>query len=300
MWLWIVAIVIVGIGYLVYVCVRRVLDKRYALKDPTLETPLTEFKESCAIDTRLAHAPLSVTSNISEAYERMCVVHPLEYKDDPSVPGVIAQYKKLLSGELQDPEGRHVPSEYLLDHRNLDYETYILAQKKALGKDGRLCKEAKRLKAVNEEEDLRTDFTVKLIDMGFPAEVLDAVMSDEKLNTFKAADWKKLTGAVKEYLSEYDVEIVTEYLETFHDIKTLANGDKMEAYATYRKYSVPIEVVVEIVRGRITVEQASRIIKLAIDEDYQWEQAVTEVLQEDADRSAEKDLRDRYRQMVRE
>jgi hypothetical protein len=297
MWIWIFAIVITLIGYIVYSAVKSVLDRHYAPKDPTLSTPLTEFKESAAIDNRLAISHREVIVNISEAYERMCVLEPMEYKNDPAIPGIIAQYKKLLSGELKDPEGRHVPSEFLLEERNPDYDRYINAQR-GTGNKG-LRRESRRLKVAIGEENLRNEFTTQLLLMKFPALVINSVLSEEKLNSYSSEDWKKLTQRVSQYCEEYSAEAVAEFLETFHDLNVLLDPEKLLSFVTFRKYSVPVNIVSEIIYGRISVEQAARILKLGVDDSYTWEEAVEEVLQEDADKNAEKELRTQYREMLR-
>jgi hypothetical protein len=299
MWAWILAIVLVTIGYVIYSIVMRILSKRIALKSPTSDTPLYEFKESHATDSRLAAGALKVIENISERFERMCILDPLTYQGDPSLPTVIEQYKKLLSGKIKDPEGRHMPSEYLNGHRNPDYETYIAAQKRVLGRAG--CRETLRLKRVNQEEDLRTDFTVKLVEMKFPIEVLDAVLSDEKMNAYSADDWKKLTKAVKGYLEddEYSAEVVSEFLNQFNEIKILCDSDKMEAFSVFYKFSAPMNIVTEIIRDRISLEQGVRITQLVVDQRYPWDEAMEEVLEEDMDKATEADLKKKYRQLLK-
>jgi hypothetical protein len=297
MWLWIFAFILTLIGFVIYGIIKSMLDKHFSLKDPTLSTPLKAFKETAAIDNRLVTRARRSVTNISEAYERMCVLDPLEYKDDPSIPGIIEQYKKLLRGELLDSEGRHVPSEFLMDKRNPDYDAYIRAQANAQG--SKLRKEARRLKASESEEDMRADFTAHLLEMNFPVDVLSAVLTEQKLNKYKAEDWKKLARQVKLYCEKYPSEFVAEFLETFSDLRILFDAEKMHAYFTYRQYSVPVNVVTEIVRGRITVKQAERILKLGIDDSYSWEEAVKEVLEEDAQADVENKLRAKYRRMTK-
>jgi hypothetical protein len=296
MWAWILAIVVVGIGYVIYLRIMRSIEKRIALKNPILTTPLPEFKESNAIGARLTSRNLKAVESISERFERMCILDPLTYKDDPAIPEVIDQYKRLLRGEIKDPEGRHMPSEILNGTRNLDYETYIAAQKKVLDKAG--CRETLRLKRVNQEENLRTDFTIKLLEMKLPVEVLDAVLSDEKMNAYSAEDWKGLIKAVRGYLEEYSAGVVSAFLEQFNEIKILCVADKMETFAIFSKFNAPMEIVTEIIRERITLDQGVRVATLVVEERYTWDEAMEEVLEEDLEKATEADLKKKYQSML--
>jgi hypothetical protein len=207
-----------------------------------------------------------VLHNTSERFEEMCIRNPLQYKDDPAVAEVIAEYRALLSGRLLDIEGRHVPSVLINGVRNPDYETYLKAQKKALTraqtiKSG-VCSELKRLDRLSKEDDARADVVVKLLQMNLPLPVLNGAVRDEKLNTYTAEDWVKFGRCMKVYLSEYPEEIVTEFVETFDAHEIIFDSDKMEHFSIFRKYQVPMKVVKEIVLDRITVDQAQRIMVL--------------------------------------
>jgi hypothetical protein len=296
MWIWIFAIIAGLIIYVIFSIINKTLSKAIAPKTPTLSTSLDMFKESGSIDTRVAQHGLKVVENISLRYERMCIIDPVKYANDPSLPEVIEQYGKLLRGEIKDPEGRHMPSEMINGARNYDYERYVKAQKK--GSKG-LVRECRRLKMVNAEEDLRTDFILKLTEMGLPVEVLNSALSDEKLNKFSTEDWKILVTKVKEYLSEYRAEAVAEFLENFHDIKILTDEEAMESFTLFRTHDAPMPVVVEIVRGRITVDQGVRIVNLVVVEEYSWAEALDEVLKEDHKAARAEELRDKYRAAVR-
>jgi len=295
-WLWVASTVLVLIGYAIYCAVKSALEKRVALKDPTSSTPLPEFKESYATDRLLISTAIKTIENISERFERMCILDPITYKDDPTISAVVDQYKKLLRGEIKDPEGRHMPSEILNGKRNLDYDTYIAAQKKVMGNAGR--RECLRLKRIDQEESIRADFVIKLVEMDFPVEVLDAVLSDEKLNAYSAADWKNLTKAVKGYLDDNSAEAVSEFLCQFNEIAILCDSEKMEIFSVFYKHAAPMPIITEFVRGRISLDQGVRITQLVMQEKYDWDEATEEVLEEDLERATEADLKKKYRKML--
>jgi hypothetical protein len=297
MQIWIGSAILVAIGYLIFCKVKKVLDKRFALKAPIATTPLPEFRESHATDSRFIAKAISTIENISERFERMCVLDHFAYKDDPSIPTVIDQYRKLLRGEIKDPEGRHMPSEILNGNRNPDYDKYIAAQKSVMGKTG--CRESIRLKRINQEDELRVSFVTKLLEMKFPEAVLGAVLSDNKLNSYTADDWKRLTKTVKGYLEIYPAEIVAQFLSYFDELSILCDSNKIETFSIFYKYDAPMPIVSEIIRERITVDQGLRITKLVINEKYDWDEAMEEVLEEDTQKATEEDLRKQYRQMLR-
>ena len=299
MWIWIISGIIGITLCLIYFFVKRIIEKKFAPKSPTINTPLSEFKESRATDTRLTKNKIEIEENISARFERMCLLDPIAYKNDPALPAVIEQYGKLLRGEIADPQGRHMPSETLLGKPNPDYKTYVMVQKKVLGKQGGLCGEARRLITIDKEDALRVEFITKLDEMNFPVEVVSAVLSDEKLNSFTAKNWVTLTATTRKYLQEYTAGEVADFFQQFDDIKILCDPTKIEAYTIFRKYSAPLNIVVEIIRDRITVDQGVRIMKLVIDSSYEWDEAVQEILEEDFEKSEVEELTAKYRSMLK-
>jgi hypothetical protein len=297
MGLWIFAIVSVLIVFMVSLQIKRIMDKKFALKTPTLTTPLSEFRESNATDTRFKTSNIRYISNISEKFERMCILDPLSYVDDPETQSVVEQYGKLLRGELKDPEGRHMPSEFLQGTRNPDYEIYIKNQRKVLGNVAR--RESYRIAKVNEEDALRSELINKLAALNFPEEVLLAVLDDSKLNTYTANDWRKLATCVKDYLQSYSAETVSAFLSLFVEPAILCDAEKMEVFSVFHQYSAPMPIVAEIIRGRVTMDQGIRITKLVVNNEYDWAEAMQEVLEEDLEKATEDDLRTAYRQQLK-
>jgi len=298
-WLWIVCAIVVLIGYVIFHFIRKVLERATALKQPDLQTPLKEFKETNGIRQHLSKNSIAVPRNISERFEEMCIRNPLQYKDDPAVAEVIAEYRALLSGKLPDVEGCHMPSVLIDGMRNPDYETYLKAQKKALAgakatKSG-VCSELKRLNRLSKEDNARADVVVKLLEMKLPLPVLNGAVRDEKLNTYTAEDWVKFGKCMREYMSEHPEEIVAEFVETFDAREIIFDSEKMENFSIFRKYHVPMKVVKEIVLDRITVDQAQRIMILVQESEHTWDEATQEILEDDLKTATENDLRSRYR-----
>jgi hypothetical protein len=299
MWYWIIGIVLTLIGLLIYLAIRPLIDRVYAAKSTDLNTPLEAFKESSATDSLLNRRGLKVVQNISARYEQMCVIDPLKWKDDSELPRVIAQYRDLLTGKLRDHDGTHMPSEFINGLRNPDYETYIEVQKKVLGKTSKLTHESRRLKAAIGEDELRADFVVSLLDAGLPADVLNAVVVDEKMNTYTADQWKQFIRTIKSYLDLFPGNLVSEFLEQTHDLKVLLDVQKMETFWTFRKYGAPLKMVNELVANRVTIDQAIRITKLVYEERYDWEDAIEEILEADVAEATADTLRTKYRAQLK-
>lgn len=297
--LWIFATIVVLIGYGIFIVIRKAIEKATALKQPDLQTPLPEFKETHGLRQQLNSIAFHAPHNISERFEEMCILHPLQYKNDPTLPEVIANYKSLLNGEILDVEGRHVPSVKINGARNPDYQTYLESQKKALAKAQvarvGVNQELGRLDRLDAEDNARADLLVELLKMNIPVSVLNGALVDEKINEYTAEDWKDFGKIVKDYLSEYPEEIVAEFMCAFHSHKIVFDSDKMEQFAIFRKYQVPMRVVKEIIQDRITVIQAQKIMILVQRDDYKWDEAIQEVIEEDLKEAAEQDLRSTYR-----
>jgi len=59
-----------------------------------------------------------------------------------------------------------------------------------------------------------------------------------------------------------------------------------------------MEIVTEIIRGRITMDQGVRVATLVVEERYTWDEAMEEVLEEDLEKVTEADLKKKYQSML--
>jgi len=177
-----------------------------------------------------------------KAYEYTCIYYPKEYAGDPRVPGILANYKSLLNGDILDPKMIHAPSETLIDpetkesETNDDYLTYLEGQTKAL-KRAKLVSEAmtseyKRVSKLFRENGIIRDFRTELLDQGLPIIYLESAVTTERMQTYKPGDWKDLIEAVASYEEVFDRFSIDEYLKTIQDKKTLIDEDKMRIFDT--------------------------------------------------------------------
>lgn len=303
MFFWIFAFIVTMIGYTFFALSQRFLKRHHRLKDPTIKTPLKEFPESHRSCKRIKKTTLQC-NNVSEKYERMCMISPREYQDDPEIPKILQTYKKIISGEIPDPKGEHMPSEFILGARNPDYDTYIENQKEALRKVGTiptaaLEKESARLRQVNHVEDMRSDLTVELIRRGIPPLVLEGALSPAKLDSFSAQDYNTLAELTEQYAQQHGEKLTAAFVQLFEDKEVLFNEEKMEQFAVYSKHGAPIAVVKLIVEGAISADQAVKMLALVDRRGYEWDEAVERVTRDTLNEEKERLLRDHYRQQTR-
>jgi len=292
-----VSIVTVIFGWLIHGWVRKLVSKLYAPKKVSMDTPLSNLKGSLDADLTIKRGTED-TDNIAYMYEQMCALHPLRYENDPRVPVVLERYRKIVSGEEPDREGRHVPSEKLDGGANPDYLRYLINQRKVLGEPDWLMKEIKRTEEVVELDDIRSDYLVAMLDMGIPAEIAVGMIRDDRLDTFEPEDWQTFMRKVKGYVSRYPADVVYNFVANISDKETLFDEDKLDTFAVYQEHDAPISMSLEIVQGRITTDQAEKITRLVVEEDYPWDEAMEEVLQETINESKAEELRERYRDSV--
>lgn len=296
----IIGIIITAIGFVIY----AYLEKAQRPLKVDMDVPLPMFKESHAVSGRLNSTTLK-NQNISETYERMCILEPVKYQNDPTLSKVISDYKALLQGKLLDPEGLHVPSETINDFPNPDYQRYLKAQRKALKLSKKISgrtaydKELRRLDIVDKEEDIRVQFILELGKLGLSEVAVSALMSDTKLNKFKAEEWKRLAKKVKGYSETYDESVVFSFLSHIDDISILLDENKLDQYNTYVCHGAPEAIALEIITDGISQEQAVRAARLVDRHSYDWTDAVTEVLETDLKVTTEKTLRNKYQSMTR-
>lgn len=300
-----VSIIIAVALYVIYGAVKRRVDETYALRNPNISTPLVEFSESNAISSEVSSSTVTPSSNsistsISQRFEKMCLHEPLKYQNDPQLPEVIRQYKDLLDGKILDVEGRHVPSVTINGSPNSHYERYLIGQIKARKAAGlpdlsnSFGRELGRVHNQEKEAELRMQFVVQLMEMGIPTPVVLCLVTDQKLNTYSADDWKRISRAVKEHCNRYPAEVVSAFVSCYDQIDTLVNEDALSLYECYSRWGVPERIRDEIILGRVTTDQAERIVRLVHEQDYLWEDAFEEILSEDIKNAKEEELRDKY------
>lgn len=286
-------IIAVLVFALIYNAINKRVSKAFALKDTGINTDLVEFRESHATTAVISSGSFNARESITQMYERMCVIDPVRYMNDPSIGLVIKSYRSIISGKTPDPDGLNVPSEILLGLRNPDYQTYMASQARAL-KGPALKEENKRVKHAVMSETMRAQFMASLAENDIPARVIAGAVSDGKINTYTAEDWKTFCRVVKNYLDISDAFVVGAFVETFNDKEIVFDTRKFEIFSIFYKHDVPIETIKEIVKGRITVEQALSIYELVIEDGYEWNEAMSEVLTEDLQTAEAADLRTKY------
>lgn len=297
----IVYLIIISVIILViYNAVRNMVAKSNQLKETDINTDLSKFRESHAVTSVINDGRLNIQESIVQRYERMCILDPSAYKDDPSIPGLIQCYQDIISGRTLDIEGRNIPSEELLGRDNPDYRTYLKNQAAAMKKQSMkdssdsLRKEGKRVVRIEKEEEARILFYAYLLEQGVPLRVVNYGLTDGKLNTYDEKDWKAFVKRIKEYLEVSSLTIVCNFVEAFDDKDIVLNPDKFESFLVFYEYSVPVEILTEIIRDRIIPEQAVRIVSVREELDIDWDEAMTMVLSEDVKEHEDEMLRKRY------
>lgn len=297
----IVCLIIISVIILILFCgIRNMVAKSSQLKDTDINTDLTAFRESHAVATVINDGHLNIQESIVQRYERMCILEPSAYKDDPSIPDLIQRYRDIISGKTLDPEGRNIPSEELLGRNNPDYKKYLRNQAAAMKNNSlkdssdSLRKEGRRVNRIEREEEARSMFHAYLLEQGVPLRVVSYGLTDGKLNTYDENDWRKFVKRIKEYLEVSSLTVVCNFVETFDDKNIVLNSDKFESFSVFYEYNVPVEILTEIIRDRISPEQAVRIVSVREELNVDWDEAMTQVLSEDVKEHEDDILRKKY------
>ena len=284
----IVYLILISVIILIIFCgIKNMVVRSSQLKETDINTDLTTFRESHAVTRVINNGHLNIQESIVQRYERMCILEPSTYKNDPSIPELIRQYQNIISGKTLDPEGRNIPSEELLGRNNPDYKTYLKNQAAAMKnnslKDSSdfLRKERKRVNRIEKEEEARTMFHAYLLEQGVPIRVVSYGLTDGKLNTYDEKDWRTFVKRIKEYLEISSITVVCNFVEIFDDKDIVLNSDKFESFSVFYEYNVPVEILTEIIKDRISSEQAVRIISVREELNIDWDEAMTQVLSED-------------------
>lgn len=238
--------------------------------------------------------------NASEAYEKMCLIDPLEHKNDPRIPGLLEQYRKIIHGEIADPEATHIPSEYVEGRPNPDYLTYLKNQHRINPERTQwMVAEIERVSRVKEERDVINEYGGMIMSMGFPPDLMAAALLEDRINALDAEQWKRFVSVTKEYLKDYEDEVVYHFMKHFTDTRFF-EPEILHKFSVFYKYGVPIKLNVELSDGRITMEQAELIIHYQDETDCTWEEAVRYVLEYSIERHQKEELSRRYREMTGE
>lgn len=297
---YVVTIVISVIFLLIYKAIRKAVSKRTALEDTDIDTDLAEFRESHAVATVIKNGSLNLKESIVQRYERMCILEPLANKNNTSIPSLIADYQDIISGRTLDPEGLNIPSEVLLGRPNPDYKRYLANQAMATRAASltdtadTLSKENSRVVRLGKEESTKNQFYAYLVEQGIPLLIVVSALTDEKLNTYSADDWRSFCKSVKGYLALAPRDTVQKFVTIFDDKNIVLDLKKFENFVVFDQYEVPDPILVELIKDRISPEQAIRIISLVQEDDYEWDEAMTEVLADDINRVEEDKLRKQY------
>lgn len=293
-------IIAVLVIYFIYQAIHKRVTKFTALKETDLNTDLSEFRESHAVSQVIGNGHLNLVETITQKYERMCVVDPVKHRDDHSIPGLIKAYQDIISGKTPDINGENIPSEYLLGRKNPDYQKYMTGQARALKKASQgdsstaLRNESKRVVQRDKEDKARMMFIAHLVEQGLPLLLVTEALTDAKLNAYSEDDWRTFCRMVKDYLQMAPRDVVTDFVSTFDEKEILFDANKFDSFAVFHEFKIPREIMVELVRGRITPEQAIRMVSLHDDHDYGWDEAMEEVLEDDLKKVTADELRKSY------
>jgi hypothetical protein len=295
-WIIIVSVIII----IIYTKIKSKVSKTFEYKDTDINTDLKEFRESHAVSNVIKSGALNLKESMVQKYERMCIIDPVSNKNDPSIQKVIADYQDVIMGRVLDPEGLNIPSEELLGVHNPDYDRYLANQAKAQKKASftysseALHKERARVIVQNKETRATNQFFAYLVEQGIPPMMVSSALTETKINTYTADDWKTFCKVVKGYLSTTPRDIVTEFVSLFDEKEVIFDIKKFENFTVFYEYQVPSPILVELIRGRITNEQANRIIDLVQQCKYSWGEAMEEILKEDINKTEEINLRKQY------
>lgn len=284
----------------IYSGIRKVVSKSMKLKETDLDTDLREFRESHAVSTVVRTGALDIQESIVQKYERMCILDPVAYKNDPAISQVIEDYKNIILGRVLDPNGLNIPSEKLLGVRNPDYDRYLANQSKkqraaSLSDSAKsLSDERSRVSTARKGEALTVTIFSELVELGVPPILAKVAMTEGKLNTYTAEDWKVFSKSITDYLSTSSRSAVTEFVTLFDDQDIIFSAEKFEKFELFYRHEVPSEILVEIIKERITIDQAVRIVSLVQEVECSWEEGMNDILSSDLKENEEEALRKKY------
>ena len=303
MLVWIAAIIISVILVLLVKVASFVSSKLFKKKVRDLSTPLNIYSGSYALD-KMLQTNNNIEESVAILYERMCIYEPLKYKGDKRISAIIDQYRNYVKGNILDPKAENIPSERINDELNPDYKAYLTAQRKALAAVGAdvtwFDKEHQRITKVKSIENITDKFTQGLVQMGMPIELLPCAYSDYRVENWKAADWKRLIKFIREEieLGEVSPEALGAFILHNDNKDILFNREKLIQFHMYLEENVPIPLLNLLTQEKIDEEDMYEIIQLVQEDEYEWSEAIKDVLKEKVDRIEACDLREVYQLAV--
>jgi hypothetical protein len=284
----------------IYYILKKFVEKFISLKETDITTPLSEFRESHAASVTVKKGLFNIQEGIVGQYENKCILNPIPHKNDPSLPKIIAEYKKIISGDILDPHGYNIPSREILGKHNPDYDKYIHNQAQALKTEtfshqaSILFEEEKRIKEGEEKEELRNEIMGLLIAQNIPPLVVHAAMSEKKLETYTSENWVSFYKKVKEYLEISDRSIVNSFVENTDDLSIILDEDMFNKFSTFYKHSLPVAVIMRLITEEITDDQAARALVRVELFHISFEKALEDIQAMDNKTTEEEALRKSY------
>lgn len=291
-----IVIILSIICYLIYLKCKKFISKQATLKEPDISTPLPEFKESHKASEIITKKGIPIIK-ITKLYEEKCIKNPLKYKNDPTIPEIISTYNKIINGEIPDPEGTNIPSEFILNDFNQDYYTYVVNQIKY---NSALLKEKIRLEKMFELKDIKLKLFATLINQGVPPLIAKiATDSEKKLNSFSAEDWITFCNKIKLYCQSDNRITVDTFVEIFDEKNILFDEEKFELFGILTKNKIPINIIKDIILEKISIDQAQRASKLIEKFGLSYQQAIKEILRIDSSNKEADKLRTKYKNLLK-
>jgi len=266
-----------------------------AARKARLSDRLEAFDGTHGTDTILGP---KAQEGVTFLYERMCVVEPSCWVGDPRIPEVVRRYRAIVSGREKDPEGRNVPSPKIGGLPNPDYQRYLKNQCKSIGCADGLKVAFKWARKATREQEIRDGFDEVLRKLGLSERLIPAAITDARLDSYTEAQWREVVKACKRNVEKYGEDLAADMLGQFTEAEILCSEEAAENFDALCRQDVPYEVSREVVRGKLTMEQAERAVSLVEKWDYRWGDAVKEVVEKDATQSADAVLRGIYARKV--
>jgi hypothetical protein len=278
----------------------RIAERKSPL---SFDTDSSKFSVSSGIDSMLKKKDIDET-NPTILYEELCIKNPLDHINDPRIPEVISKYRDIIKGLTPDPMGQYAPSEKIEGQTNEDYIVYLKNQKKNLTKQGInvewMKNELARMKNLDKANQAVSGFFSTLIDMGLPAILFPIVVTEERMETYKPTDWKKLIKAIEEYIAnDCALQNIGVFLLHYNDEDIIYSSDKMYQFDMLLKHDVPIPLAKMVVEDKIDIGTMVDVINKVQHAGYTWDEAIQEtfiLMLEDQERQQ---LRDEYRKAVK-
>lgn len=235
--------------------------------------------------------------NVSKLFEEMCLINPLKYKDDPSVPVILDRYKKILSGEVIDPDGSNAPSPSLNGKPNPDYKKYLVHQYRAQRKGGKdvewLREELDRIDNSEQAFQIELEVAQQLISLGLPKRYVRHAITYYRIENFTPKDWDRLVREVKSAAGIKDSDgYISEFLIDTDGTVPTTEG-VLKKYVMLRIGGVPKIIAIEYALDDITFEQA-KVAAVYVDKGYPAHEAIKIVIKKDLEEKEKEELIKKY------